>query len=86
MFLSSVSLLLEIHNGEYELKVTKNRNDFMKTSFLPKTNEIFCQDFCPNDIVCRNPDNNFIGFLEKRCLHKIILVFTELNKYFEDSW
>ena len=28
------------------LKVNKNRNDFMKTSFLPKTNEII-KDFCP---------------------------------------
>ena len=27
------------------LKVSKNRNDFMKTSFLPKTNEIIVRIF-----------------------------------------
>ena len=27
-------------NLELTLKVSKNRNDFMKTSFLPKTNKI----------------------------------------------
>ena len=29
------------------LKVSKNRNDFMKTSFRPKQQLNFCQDFCP---------------------------------------
>ena len=28
------------------LKVSKNQNDFMKTSFLPKSNTIL-KDFCP---------------------------------------
>ena len=30
------------------LKVSKNRNDFMKTSFLPKCQHIFFKDFCPS--------------------------------------
>ena len=30
----------EVHNFLLWLKVSKNRNDFMKTSFLPKSNEI----------------------------------------------
>ena len=31
-----------------------------------------------NFIVGRNSDNNFVGFGEKRCLHQIISVFTDL--------
>ena len=47
------------------LKVSKNQNDFMKTSFLPKTNEIIVRISAH-------------WFWEKLCLHKIISVFTDL--------
>ena len=30
------------------LKVSKNRNDFMKRSFLPKYQQNFIKDFCPS--------------------------------------
>ena len=59
------------------LKVSKNRNDFKKTSFLPKPTKLL-SEFLPYDKVGRNPDNNLVDFWEKRCLHKIISVFTDL--------
>ena len=37
----------------------------MKTSFGPKS-------------IDRNPDKNYEAFWSKRCLHKIISVFTDL--------
>ena len=35
--------------------------------------------FLPYYIVGRNPVNNFVGFWEKRCLHKIISVFITID-------
>ena len=59
------------------LKVSKNQNDFMKTSFLSKTNEIIVR-ISAHYIIAqgRNPDNYFVGFWEKRCLH-FLLIFNK---------
>ena len=56
------------------LKVRKNRDDFMKTSLLPKSKEIILRIY----VLLYNTWNTFIGFWEKRCLHKIISIFTDL--------
>ena len=54
------------------LKVSKNRNGFYEDIVSPKNQRNYCQDFCPFGY------NNFVGFMEERCLHKIISVFTDL--------
>ena len=42
----------------------------------------FLSGFLPYDIVGRNHDNNFVGFWDKRCLHKTITVFSDLYYIF----
>ena len=61
------------------IKVSKNRNDFMKTLFLPKTNVIIVRISAHYSISYGwNSSKNFVCFWEKRCLYKIISVFTDL--------
>ena len=47
-------------------------------------NFILCNFSVPYDIVGRNPDNNFVGFWEKQCFHKIISIFTDLYNIFKE--
>ena len=38
---------VSLRSFEQYLKVSKKREDFIKTLFLPKSNAIFFEDFCP---------------------------------------
>ena len=62
------------------LKGSKNRNDFMKTSFLPQQQCNFCLDFCPIIYLVLYNRAEILTiisllFWEK---HKIISIFTDL--------
>ena len=60
------------------VKVSKNRNDLMKHRFSQKPTKLF-SGFLPYGTADRNPDNILLVLWEKRCLHKIILVCTDLK-------
>ena len=73
----------------FSLFFTMELGSFASLFFFLKSKSIssFLLKVSKNRKEGRNPDNNFIGFWEKRCLHKILSVFTDLyemqiKKYF----
>ena len=61
------------------LKVSKNRGFMIYQDIVSSKKQRYSlSDFLPYAIVGRNPDNYFVGYWEKRCLHKVISVFTDL--------